>query len=186
MISEKLEEGIIVLDSFIDPNLCLIFKEYADKMCTEKRSTLGNAGHNFRDVRGYCLGSTLVSDKILFQNVHNEIYKAYFHYKIKFPRIETTRLSQVEFLKYEKNQKYDYHVDGFGEKIPRTLSLILNLNEGYKGGDLVFAYQNLKEEMKRVKLKKGSIVMFPSNYLYPHRIEPIIEGTRYSIVSWLS
>ena len=40
-------------------------------------------------------------------------------------------------------------------------------------------------EVKRLKLDKGSIVFFPSNFMYPHGIEPITKGTRYSIVSWL-
>ena len=36
-----------------------------------------------------------------------------------------------------------------------------------------------------IKLGKGSIVFFPSNFMYPHGIQPITKGTRYSIVSWL-
>jgi len=40
-------------------------------------------------------------------------------------------------------------------------------------------------EVKRLKLSKGSIVFFPSNFMYPHSIEPITKGTRYSIVAWL-
>ena len=42
-----------------------------------------------------------------------------------------------------------------------------------------------KFEVKKCKLKKGSIVFFPSNFMYPLGIEPITEGTRYSIVAWL-
>ena len=41
------------------------------------------------------------------------------------------------------------------------------------------------KEVKRCKLNKGSIVFFPSNFMYPHGIEKITEGTRYSIVAWL-
>jgi hypothetical protein len=26
--------------------------------------------------------------------------------------------------------------------------------------------------------------MFPSNFLYPHSVLPVTEGTRYSIVTW--
>ena len=60
----------------------------------------------------------------------------------------------------------------------------LNLNDNYKGGDLIFTDQKEKE-IKRLKLGKGSIVFFPSNFMYPHGIEPITKGTRYSIVAWL-
>ena len=60
----------------------------------------------------------------------------------------------------------------------------MNLNDEYEGGDLVFRDQkNL--EIKRLKLTAGSIIFFPSNFMYPHSIEPITKGTRYSIVAWL-
>jgi predicted 2-oxoglutarate/Fe(II)-dependent dioxygenase YbiX len=61
----------------------------------------------------------------------------------------------------------------------------MNLNEDYEGGDVVFGNQNL-QEIKRVQLKRGSLLAFPSNFLYPHMIEPITKGIRYSIVAWLS
>ena len=66
----------------------------------------------------------------------------------------------------------------------KSLSVIINLNNDYKGGDLVFVDQKNKET-KRCKLNKGSIIFFPSNFMYPHGIEKITEGTRYSIVAWL-
>ena len=74
----------------------------------------------------------------------------------------------------------------------RTLSIIINLNEEYEGGDLVFYNPSSfdkpdmsKDEVKRIKLKMGGIVFFPSIYLYPHSIQPITKGVRYSLVSWL-
>jgi predicted 2-oxoglutarate/Fe(II)-dependent dioxygenase YbiX len=60
----------------------------------------------------------------------------------------------------------------------------MNLNDNYEGGDLIFTDQN-EEETKRLKLSAGSLVFFPSNFMYPHSIEPITKGKRYSIVAWL-
>ena len=60
----------------------------------------------------------------------------------------------------------------------------MNLNDGYEGGDLIFTDQREKE-IKRFQLKKGTVVFFPSNFMYPHGITPIVKGTRYSIVAWL-
>ena len=62
--------------------------------------------------------------------------------------------------------------------------LEINLNNEYTGGDLVFTDQKEKE-IKRLELSKGSIVFFPSNFMYPHMVEPIKKGKRYSIVAWL-
>ena len=60
----------------------------------------------------------------------------------------------------------------------------MNLNDEYEGGDLIFTDQK-DNVVKRLKLGKGSIVFFPSNFMYPHGITPITEGTRYSVVAWL-
>jgi len=66
----------------------------------------------------------------------------------------------------------------------RLSNRYINLNEDYEGGDLVFTDQK-KLIVKRSSLKAGDVVFFPSNFLYPHLIEPVTNGTRYSIVSWL-
>jgi predicted 2-oxoglutarate/Fe(II)-dependent dioxygenase YbiX len=35
-----------------------------------------------------------------------------------------------------------------------------------------------------IDLPKGSIMVFPSNFLYPHKVTEVTNGTRYSFVSW--
>jgi len=34
-------------------------------------------------------------------------------------------------------------------------------------------------------MKIGEMIIFPSNFLFPHEIKPIKKGTRYSFVSWV-
>ena len=52
------------------------------------------------------------------------------------------------------------------------------LNNDYEGGKLIF-YD------KEYKLKKGEIIVFPSNFLYPHKVTKITKGERYSFVVWV-
>ena len=92
-------------------------------------------------------------------------------------------INQIDLLKYSVGGKYEVHTDHFATTA-RHLSIIINLNNDYEGGDLIFTDQREKE-IKRLKLSKGSVVFFPSNFMYPHSIQPITKGTRYSIVSWL-
>ena len=40
-------------------------------------------------------------------------------------------------------------------------------------------------EDKKIDTKKGDLLIFPSNFLYPHRIAPVTKGARYSYVSWV-
>ena len=97
--------------------------------------------------------------------------------------MDSQKLNQIDLLKYDIGGKYEIHTDHYSDS-PRHLSIIMNLNNDYEGGDLIFTDQKNKE-IKRLKLGKGTIVFFPSNFMYPHGIQPITKGTRYSIVAWL-
>ena len=37
---------------------------------------------------------------------------------------------------------------------------------------------------EKINLSKGDIIVFPSNFMYPHKVEPV-TGTRYSYISWI-
>lgn len=55
-------------------------------------------------------------------------------------------------------------------------AVIIYLNSDYEGGDLVFPHQR-----KTIIPKKGTVAIFPTSYLYPHLITPVIKGSRYDI-----
>jgi len=67
--------------------------------------------------------------------------------------------------------------DGKLKGVP-VLSILGTLNEDYEGGEFI-----LFEDYK-INFKKGDVVIFPSNFLYPHKVEPVTKGTRYSYISW--
>lgn len=92
--------------------------------------------------------------------------------------------TQVRYNRYDFDTRMKLHCDhihtifdGTRRGIP-TLSILGALNEDYEGGELVFW------ESEAIKLKAGSIMIFPSNFMYPHRVDEVTKGTRYSFVSW--
>ena len=91
-------------------------------------------------------------------------------------------LNDIQVLKYEPGGFYNFHVD-HGNKISRTLSFIYFINDDYEGGDLIFQDPSTKEEYK-IEKKKNQVVVWPSNFLYPHKVTPVKKGVRYSIVAW--
>ncbi len=91
-------------------------------------------------------------------------------------------VSEVQILKYNVGGHYKFHVDN-GLSIPRTFSCILFLNDDYEGGDLVFKFPREDNEHK-IKTQKNSVIVWPSNFLYPHSVKPVTKGERYSVVSW--
>ena len=70
--------------------------------------------------------------------------------------------------------------DGQRKGIP-ILTVLGGLNDSneYEGGKLVFW-----EEVE-IDLPAGAVMVFPSNFLYPHKVTMVTKGTRYSYVSWV-
>ena len=122
--------------------------------------------------------------KLYFRHIANIIFTYLPSYNVKFTLNYACRLNQIDLLKYKPSNKYEMHVDSSTTSF-RTISCILNLNDEYEGGDLVFFNPIDKQKTKRVKCKTGTLVFFPSNYLFPHTIEPITKGVRYSLASWI-
>ena len=89
--------------------------------------------------------------------------------------------------KYGKDSIMDEHVDhiqslfdGTSKGIP-ILSSIIGLNTDYEGGDIVFFHG---VNQTRYRLETGDMIIFPSCFLYPHRVESITLGIRYTAVTW--
>ena len=95
--------------------------------------------------------------------------------------------------KYSEGGFMSRHIDFRGHFRPMTfnmhdsheqthgypqLTAILMLNDDYKGGNLLIA----DNEYETVK---GSAIVFPSNFMFPHEVKKVEKGTRYSIVTWL-
>ena len=179
-------EAIMELKNIINPKFIEKIIPLIDEKAKEKL-TVGKGIHNqrvqedIRNVKGYFLNLDNPTNIFYWNFVKTEIEKFFINYKSKFPFMGSNKINQINLLKYEIGGKYSSHVDA---NTSRTLSIIMNLNDEYEGGDLVFRDQK-ENEIKRYTLGKGSIVFFPSNFLYPHSIESITKGTRYSIVSWL-
>ena len=82
-------------------------------------------------------------------------------------------------LKYNEGNKYDTHIDDFGHHAFRRLSISLLLNDDFTGGEFEFF------GTETISLKKSQALIFPSSWLYPHRILPITSGVRRSVVTWV-
>ena len=93
-------------------------------------------------------------------------------------------VSIPRFNRYQigTNMKMHYdHIhtlfDGEKKGIP-ILSILGLLNYEFEGGDFLML------DSKKVQLETGDIILFPSNFLYPHAVTTVTKGTRYSFVSW--
>ena len=65
----------------------------------------------------------------------------------------------------------------------RIYSCVFLINDDYEGGELAFKYPK-SDEILKVEKKKNRLIIFPSNFLYPHTVLPVTKGERYSVVAW--
>tara|TARA_E500000318_G_scaffold106688_1_gene114973 strand:- start:2033 stop:2611 length:579 start_codon:yes stop_codon:yes gene_type:complete len=93
-------------------------------------------------------------------------------------------INDLSALKYEETGFYKFHTDHHFN-FPRTLTAIILLNNDYKGGELEFGYSHNHESFLKIEPKVGRLILWPSNFLFPHRVNPVSEGIRYSLVSWM-
>lgn len=103
----------------------------------------------------------------------------------------------AQWTKYSKSQHYSWHIDAFSKPynnpkeknygLIRKISATISLEDGdkYKGGDLEFLLNSgttSNIHTATAARKKGTITVFPS--FIHHRVTPVTEGTRYSLVIW--
>ena len=93
--------------------------------------------------------------------------------------------THIRFNRYKEGMTMAKHCDHihsmFDGKIKGIpiLSIVGFLNDDYEGGEFI-----MFDDME-IKLKQGDILIFPSNFLYPHKVNSVTKGTRDSFVSWV-
>jgi len=185
-IKKNLEDYIVVLDDIIPNDLC-------DRVVNEYKNSpewdLAQVGNNTTDTNYRNVHSLFISTsevilknqnvrKKLDEELFNVANKAITKYNSMFNHCNVVRDSGYDLLRYDVGQFYVQHTDSY-QMHPRSVSCSFALNDDYEGGEFAFFDRELK-----YKLKKGSILLFPSSFMYPHEIMTVTKGTRYSIVTW--
>ena len=128
---------------------------------------------------------------IIQPHVNDELFSA-FHKKYNYYNVGSggggsfwEACSGIKFNKYVVGDYLSPHYDhirdffqGQFRGIPVT-SVVGVLNDDFEGGDFVFW------EEHTVKMKKGSVLVFPALYLFPHEVMPVTKGVRYSWIQWI-
>lgn len=115
------------------------------------------------------------------------IHVTYYSHTFSKEGVFISNFSFPRFNKYVTGNRMKSHIDhvhslfdGENRGIP-ALTILGSLSSDYEGGEFVF---NLIDEDISYKLDKGDFLIFPSNFMYPHEVKPILSGTRLSFVVW--
>lgn len=147
--------------------------------------TSGNVDVGIRSVNSCFLNKNEFADlHTLVLDLAHDANKAAFGFDI-------ASVQNIQYLQYDSKQqgKYDWHTDTFwvNPEIPlyqRKISVVIQLSnpKEYKGGEFQIDDPEWKDFSEFSK-SKGSVILFPSFLL--HRVTPVTEGTRRSLVAWI-
>ena len=109
---------------------------------------------------------TAVNDYV---SIHNRVkVQEYTHFRINCYETGGFMKEHIDNIHHSHGQQYGYP----------SASCLFFLNDDYEGGEIVIADIMYKPE-------KGSAIIFPSNFMFPHFVDRVTKGERYSIITWL-
>jgi len=173
------------------------FSESFFKICQDRKFNLqgtlasdnadgGELDKKVRDTKIWTLSNigSKSRTEIHWCNLFLQMFETRFHkyYADVTKNPEKLIIQTVDVLKYSIGGHYKFHTD-HGSNTPRTLSAIYFVNDNYKGGELCFRTPK-GEYFLEIQKISNRLIIWPSNFLYPHMVKPVTEGERYSIVSW--
>jgi PKHD-type hydroxylase len=101
--------------------------------------------------------------------------------EIQFKGYELDEIEKFQFTKYTNGGHYDWHTDTGLNFEYRFCSIVMQLNDEYSGGELLYKDYNSTE----IQFEKGLGNLFIFSSSTEHKVNPITNGTRYSLVSWI-
>lgn len=188
MIPNNLQDYVKIYREFIDSDLC-------DKV-KQNLSTVEWTKHAFYDYKSDSNVQYDAELSVTHENVDgkDQINKLVWLALEKYVLKDFSSFSEwwngwngythVRFNKYDIDTEMKLHCDhihsmfdGDRKGIP-ILSIVGLLNDDYEGGEFVMWEDHV------IDLKKGDVMVFPSNFMYPHKVTSVTSGARYSFVSW--
>lgn len=111
------------------------------------------------------------------KEIQNPMFEIVEDYKKQY-NVATSGNEGWRVLKYTTGAEYHNHYD-HAPMNSRVVSLVAFLEDVEEGGELEFSFFDVK-----IKPKKNTAVVFPSNFPYLHIAHPVKLGIKYSLVTW--
>lgn len=188
MIPEKITDYVKTYENFIDPQFC--------KATVDKCSELRWERHSYYDEKDG-LAFSIEDDFSVSYDQPEEIKKIEARLWYAIERyimqdfgsfnwfLEWRGYTHIRINRYDTSTRMNLHCDHIqsmfdGERrgVP-ILTILGALNDDYEGGELMMFGD------KQINFPTGSVIVFPSNFMFPHEVKPVKDGVRYSYVSWV-
>jgi predicted 2-oxoglutarate/Fe(II)-dependent dioxygenase YbiX len=188
--NRKPPHGVHILRGFLDPQSCRAWVAHL-----ERQPRLDSGVYDEYRTQDRSVGTSLQKGRTSQKVDPGELMDALkFHCARAFqsaPRLFGRQVEWFEMpkiLRYGPSQHYGTHADNchrrpeenfWTKKIDRDISMLIYLNEEFRGGSLSFekfAYD--------YQPRTGDLLLFPSDNRYKHGANPVTAGVRYAVVSW--
>lgn len=181
---DELTDFIQVYDNALDDQVCDFLIDFFDQM-TDLQERVENEGKpNFTQVN--LTENCQISDHV--NSIHNHLIKQTFEYRNKYYEYIDSRVfppshafEQFRIKRYNPggSDLFDTHVDVMDHASARRfLSFFWYLNDVEVGGETTFKDFS-------VKPKKGSLLVFPPLWMFPHKGQPPMSGPKYLLHTYL-
>lgn len=189
-MDKNLEKYIIKIENFLDKDTCKKgIKEIEKSKKWESHIFHNERTRKYEKVSGKYENDILVDGNLkLSKKIMDGLWHSIKNYisGLDMPWFGGwSGYSLIRYNRYHSKKKMALHCDhittlfdGETRGIP-ILSCLGVLNDNYEGGDFIIC------EDKRINFKTGDLIIFPSSFLYPHKVEPVTKGKRYSFISWV-
>lgn len=165
---------IFVIKNFLDPDSCKRIIKTCLSECEMEQASVSNRIISM-DKR-----NSRVSFIMDIENVNQKL-KEIISEKIKVNGFTVSGLGPFQFTEYDEGGFYDWHTDSSDMFKERFYSAVILLCDDYSGGNLEVEEGGIKTSLEK---STGNLYLFPSHFL--HRVSPVTDGVRYSLVNWVS
>ena len=183
-----LKRFIVKYDGVLDDNLCKNAIEYfnqgADSITRIDNEMCGFSCINLTEeveVKHNNIWNPIHQQVLLAIKATGERYMKDVNCEPYWPRQNS--LEQVKMIKYQHKtaDRFDRHIDvGDYNSARRFLTIQMYLNDVEEGGETFFNDLDLK-----VPSQRGSIVLFPATWTYPHSYLAPIGEDKYALTTYL-
>lgn len=190
--SINMEDHVLHLKSFIDKDTCAeVIRELnnikqADKSSQYSDGLLNDEADSFFDPHIDVL-------ERIKKKVYDDAMKVYAEkvraFNWSYHEHKRFRYSEMIVRKYHPNSELSFHHDDiiievFPHWFPKrqnilTCNVYFNDATEYEGGDLQFASLD-----KTISPSVGDVVLFPSNWMFYHKVSRVTSGNRYAGTTW--
>lgn len=161
-----MKNHVMIVENFLSHAKCdELVHRTKERLYTKTHSFYGSGPEEFGPIKDF--------ESEIRKDTEKVLEKYFEHYMVNSTHQE---FNCVKIIKYSDGQSLPVHSDP--ERTPqgqtRTIGMILFLNDNFDGGELIFPKQEII-----VTPEKGTLVVFPMSYMYPHLVNGVINGDRY-------